>query len=66
MGRLPCIQALQHLNTMNAKHTEPLDAGHLGEDAPRFLDGELCKQVTHVESAPPWQFDVRAFMRNLA
>jgi hypothetical protein len=51
---------------MNAKHTEPLDAGHLGEDAPRFLDGELCKQVTHVESAPPWQFDVRAFMRNLA
>jgi len=23
-------------------------------------------RLAHVESAPPWQFDVRAFMRNLA
>jgi fumarylacetoacetate (FAA) hydrolase family protein len=28
--------------------------------------GELCNQVTHAETAPPWHFGVRALMRNLA
>jgi fumarylacetoacetate (FAA) hydrolase family protein len=28
--------------------------------------GELCNEVEHSETAPPWQFGVRALMRNLA
>ncbi len=28
--------------------------------------GELCNEVTHSESAPPWRFGLQAFMTNLA